>query len=97
VQALASMPNGELIVKSVPIVSTFIAVAIFGFASITKADATEHTFNVACVHTMSITITAIDNSGHINTCCSALPAPSIGVITVNPVVTSPRAEEGGNL
>jgi hypothetical protein len=97
VQALASMPNGDLIVKSVRIVSTFIAVAIFGFVSITKAATTEHTFNVACIHTMSMTIIASRDSGNINTCCRALAAPSIGVVTVNPVVTSSRAEEGGNL
>jgi hypothetical protein len=90
------MSNGELIVKSVRIVSAFIAVAIFGFASITKADFSQHTFNVACIHTMSITIAASGNSGHINTCCRALAAPSIGVITVKPVVTSSRTEEGGN-
>jgi hypothetical protein len=96
VQALAPMPNGELIVKSVSIVSTFIAVAMFGFASITKADTDQQTFNAACIHTMSITIIASGNSGRINTCCHALAAPSIGVITVRPVVTSSRANEGGN-
>ncbi len=96
VQALGFMPKGAVIMKYVCIISTFVAMAILGFASINKMVATQQTLNLACMHAVSIAMIADSDPAYMNTYCTALAPSSTCAIAAKPILKTLRTQEGGN-
>jgi hypothetical protein len=92
----ASTPGGEAILKIACLISTLFAVALFGFALISKADSTQHRFNMTASYAASLGIIVSGDCGRTKTGDASLAAASKSLITVpfNPTVSGLRRGKG---